>query len=217
MEVHAVVFDLDGVLIDSEPEWEQVRRQFVLENGGRWPEEAQSRLMGMSTAEWAHYLSQDLGVRRPDAEVADAVIDRMAERYQRRLPLMPGALEAVDRLRRHWQLGLASSSPRRLIDLFLNLSGRADAFRVTVSADEVARGKPAPDVYLAAAEGLEVAPGRCLAVEDSTNGVRAALAAGLRCAVVPRAQYPVDPDVLPTAAAVLQTLDELTAEKVAEL
>jgi HAD superfamily hydrolase (TIGR01509 family) len=217
VEVHAVVFDLDGVLIDSEPEWEQVRRQFVLENGGRWPEEAQSRLMGMSTAEWAHYLSQDLRVRRPDAEVADAVIDRMAERYQRRLPLMPGALEAVDRLRRHWQLGLASSSPRRLIDLFLNLSGRADAFRVTVSADEVTRGKPAPDVYLAAAEGLEVAPGRCLAVEDSTNGVRAALAAGLRCAVVPRAQYPVDPDVLPTAAAVLQTLDELTAEKVAEV
>ncbi len=217
MTVEAVVFDLDGVLIDSEPEWEQVRRQFVLEKGGRWPEEAQSRLMGMSTAEWAHYLSEDLGVGRPDADVAESVIDRMAERYCRDLPLMPGALDAVDRLGGRWKLGLASSSPRRLIDLFLSLSGRPGAFSVTVSADEVARGKPAPDVYLAATEGLGVAAGRCLAVEDSTNGVRAAVAAGLHCVVVPRAQYPVDPVVLRSASAVLNALVELSAEMVEEL
>jgi HAD superfamily hydrolase (TIGR01509 family) len=216
MTVEAVVFDLDGVLIDSEPEWEQVRRQFVLETGGRWPEEAQSRLMGMSTVEWAQYLSEDLGVGRPAAEVAQSVIDRMAQRYRRHLPLMPGALDAVDRLGGRWKLGLASSSPRSLIDLFLSLSGRPAAFGVTVSADEVARGKPAPDVYLATTEGLGVVAGRCLAVEDSTNGVRAAVAAGLPCAVVPRAQYPVDPDVLRSAAAVLDTLDELTAGMVEE-
>jgi HAD superfamily hydrolase (TIGR01509 family) len=217
MTVDAVVFDLDGVLIDSEPEWEQVRKQFVLENGGRWPDEAQSRLMGMSTAEWARYLSQDLGVGQPDADVAELVIDRMAERYRRHLPLMPGALDAVDRLSARWQLGLASSSPRALIDLFLSLSGRPHAFSVTVSADEVARGKPAPDVYVTAVQELGVAVGRCLAVEDSTNGVRAAVAAGLRCAVVPRAQYPVDPAVLQSASAVLRSLDELTAEMVEEL
>jgi HAD superfamily hydrolase (TIGR01509 family) len=217
MTVQAVVFDLDGVLIDSEPEWEEVRKEFVLENGGRWPEEAQSRLMGMSTAEWAHYLSEDLEIRRPDAEVAESVIDRMAERYRQHLPLMPGALEAVDRLGRRWKLGLASSSPRRLIDLFLSLSGRPGAFSVTVSADEVSRGKPAPDVYVAATVGLGLAAGLCLAVEDSTNGVRAAVAAGLHCAVVPRAQYPVDPTVLRSASAVLTTLDELTVEMVEEL
>jgi HAD superfamily hydrolase (TIGR01509 family) len=217
MTVEAVVFDLDGVLIDSEPEWEQVRRQFVLENGGRWPEEAQRRLMGMSTAEWAHYLSDDLGVGRPDEDVAESVIDRMAERYRRHLPLLPGALDAVDRLGGRWKLGLASSSPRRLVDLFLSLSGRPDAFSVTVSADEVARGKPAPDVYRTAVERLGVAAGRGLAVEDSNNGVRAAVAAGLHCAVVPRAQYPVDPVVLRSASSVLHTLDELTVEMVEEL
>jgi HAD superfamily hydrolase (TIGR01509 family) len=217
MTVQAVVFDLDGVLIDSEPEWEQVRREFVLENGGRWPEEAQSRLMGMSTAEWAHYLSEDLGVGRPDAEVAESVINLMAARYRRQLPLMPGALDAVDRLDGRWKLGLASSSPRRLIDLFLDLSGRPGAFSVTVSADEVARGKPAPDVYLAAIQGLGTAAVRCLAVEDSTNGVRAAVAAGLCCAVVPRRQYPVDAAVLRSASAVLGTLEELTIERVEEL
>jgi HAD superfamily hydrolase (TIGR01509 family) len=217
MTVEAVIFDLDGVLIDTEPEWEQVRREFVLENGGRWPEDAQSRLMGMSTSEWAHYLSDDLGVGRPDAEVAESVIDRMAERYRRHLPLMPGALAAVDRLGGRWKLGLASSSPRRLIDLFLSLSGRPAAFSVTVSADEVARGKPAPDVYLAAIERLGVPAGRGLAVEDSSNGVRAAVAAGLHCAVVPRAQYPVDPAVERSASVVLGTLDGLTAEMVAEL
>jgi HAD superfamily hydrolase (TIGR01509 family) len=217
MTVEAVIFDLDGVLIDTEPEWEQVRREFVLGNGGRWPEDAQSRLMGMSTAEWAHYLSDDLGVGRPDAEVAESVIDRMAERYRRHLPLMPGALAAVDRLGGRWKLGLASSSPRRLIDLFLSLSGRPAAFSVTVSADEVARGKPAPDVYLAAIERLGVAAGRGLAVEDSSNGVRAAVAAGLYCVVVPRAQYPVDPAVVRSASVVLGTLDELTAEMVGEL
>ncbi len=209
-----MVFDLDGVLIDSEPLWEQVRRQFVLENGGHWPEEAQDRLMGMNTAEWARYLSQDLGVNQPDHEVAASIIDRMADQYRRHLPLMPGALDAIDRLGARWPLGLASSSPRPLVDLFLNLSGRSDAFTVAVSADEVSRGKPAPDVYLHAAEGLAVAADLSVAVEDSTNGVRAAVAAGLHCAVVPRARYPVDAQVLGSASVVLGRLDQLTTQVV---
>jgi HAD superfamily hydrolase (TIGR01509 family) len=214
VSVEAVVFDLDGVLIDSEPVWEQVRRQFVLEHGGSWPEEAQDRLMGMNTAEWARYLGQDLGVGRPDEEVAAAIIDQMADEYRRHLPLMPGALDAIDRLGAVWPLGLASSSPRPLIELFLSLSGRSDAFAMTVSADEVARGKPAPDVYLCAAEGLALAPDLSLAVEDSTNGVRSAVAAGFHCAVVPRPRYPVGAEVLRSASVVLGRLDQLTTEVV---
>jgi HAD superfamily hydrolase (TIGR01509 family) len=215
--IEAVVFDLDGVLIDSEPVWERVRRQFVLEHGGSWPEDAQDRLMGMNTAEWAHYLSQDLGVNRPDEEVAASVIDRMVDQYRQHLPLLPGASDAMARLGGRWPLGLASSSPRPLIDLFLSLSGRSDAFATTVSADEVPRGKPAPDVYLAAVERLAVAADAAVAVEDSSNGVRAAVAARLICAVVPRARYPVDPDALGSASLVLSSLEELSTEMVEKL
>jgi HAD superfamily hydrolase (TIGR01509 family) len=217
MTVEAVVFDLDGVLIDSEPVWEQVRREFVLEHGGRWPGDAQDRLMGMNTAEWGRYISRDLGVNQTDDEVAASIIDRMADQYRKHLPLLPGALDAIDRLGGRWPLGLASSSPRPLIDLVLSLCGRSDAFAFTVSADDVHRGKPAPDVYLAAAGGLAVAAERSVAVEDSTNGVRAAVAAGFHCVAVPRARYPVDARVLESASLVLGRLDELTTQAVERL
>src|ERR1700761_719273 len=114
--IEAVVFDLDGVLIDSEPVWEGGRRGLVAERGGHWAPDAQRRLMGMSTPEWARYLSQDLGVGLPPDEVAATVIDRMDARYREHLPLMPGAAEAVHRLAARWPLGLASSAPAALLD-----------------------------------------------------------------------------------------------------
>ncbi|HLY84071.1 MAG TPA: HAD family phosphatase [Acidimicrobiales bacterium] len=214
--IEAVVFDLDGVLIDSEPAWEQVRRSLVAEYGGRWPPEAQSRLMGMSTREWAQYLVE-LGVGLPPEQVADLVIDRMVEHYAQELPLLRGALGAVRRLAGRWPLGLASSSPRRLIDAVLARSGLAALFSSTVSTEEVARGKPAPDVYLAVTERLGVHPAACVAVEDSTNGLRSALAAGLIAMAVPQPAYPVDGTVLQQAARVLPSLDELTADLVESL
>src|ERR1700719_3934245 len=112
--IEAVVFDLDGVLIDSEPVWEQVRRQLVAEHGGHWAPEAQQRMMGMSTGEWATYLSEDLGVGLPPDTVAALVTERMAARYAERLPLMPGAVEAVRGLAVRWPLALASASPPSL-------------------------------------------------------------------------------------------------------
>jgi HAD superfamily hydrolase (TIGR01509 family) len=215
--VRAVVFDLDGVIVDSEPVWEAVRRALVAEHGGRWLPDTQRRLMGMSTAEWSAYLAGELGVGMTPDEVAAEVISRMAERYQRAVPLLPGAVEAVPRLAERWLLAVASSSPHLLIDVVLDRAHLAAYFPVRVSTEEVARGKPAPDVYLEAAARLSVAPAGCVAVEDSSNGLRAAAAAGMPVLALPRPEYPPEPDALASAALVLQSLTELTPEVVERL
>jgi HAD superfamily hydrolase (TIGR01509 family) len=210
----AVVFDLDGVIVDSEPVWEEVRRAFVADHGGQWQPDSQRRLMGMSTQEWAQYLSAELGVGLTPEEVARGVIERMAERYHRELPLLPGAVDAVHRMAARWPLGLASSSPRSLIDRVVAEAGLTGAFTVSISTEEVERGKPAPDVYLTVAERLGVDPGACVAVEDSSNGLRSAAAAGMTVVAVPHPKYPPDPDALALAGRVLHGLDELTPDLV---
>jgi beta-phosphoglucomutase-like phosphatase (HAD superfamily) len=212
--IEAVVFDLDGVLIDSEPVWEHVRRGLVAGYGGRWPDDAQQRLMGMSTQEWARYLSEDLGIGLPPDQVARLVIRAMAGQYQHHLPLLPGAVDAVRRMADRWPLGLASSSPPALIHTVLATAGIAPLVTVAVSTEQVAQGKPAPDVYLAVASQLGVPPERAAAVEDSSNGLRSAAAAGLLVIAVPRPEYPPAPDALAQAQAVLKDLDELTVDLV---
>ena len=211
------MFDLDGVLIDSEPVWEEVRRDVVATHGGHWAADTQRRLMGMSTREWARYLSEDLGAGLPPDQVAALVIKRMAERYAGQLPLMPGAVDAVRRLAGHWPLGLASSSPPALIETVLNAASIRSLFAVTVSTEEVKHGTPAPDVYLTAAARLAVQPGRAAAVEDSSNGLRSAAAAGLHVIAIPHPRYPADPDALDSASVVLATLAGLTPGTVAAL
>lgn len=209
------MFDLDGVLIDSEPVWEDVRRTFVAERGGRLPADAQQRMMGMNTREWSTYLSEQSGVGLSPAELATEVIDRMAARYAGHLPLLPGAVEAVRTTAERWPLGLASSSPARLIETVLATAGIADLFRATLSSEEVAHGKPAPDVYLEVTRRLGLDPTRCAAIEDSTNGLLAAAAAGLRVIAVPRPSFPPSPEALATAHAVLADLTHLTPATVA--
>lgn len=215
--VDAVIFDLDGVLVDSEPVWEEVRRAYVAEHGGRWQPDTQRRLMGMSTGEWSRYLSEVLGVDRTPEQVATDVVEQMADRYARHIPLIAGADAVVRRVADRWPLGLASSSPPRLIEVTLDAAGLADAFRTTLSTEQVAQGKPAPDVYLAVAERLGTDPVRCAAVEDSSNGIRSASSARMRVIAVPHGGYPLDPDVRALAALVLERLDELTTEQVERL
>ena len=215
--IEAVVFDLDGVLIDSEPVWEQVRRRVVAEHGGHWDPDTQDRLMGMSTGEWSRYLSEDLDVALSPDQVAETVIAAMTERYREHLPLLPGAVEAVTRIADRWIVGLASSAPRSLIEAVLDASGLRPKFAATVSTEEVARGKPAPDAYLTAAGRLGVRPAACAAVEDSSNGLRSAAAAGLAVIAIPHEKYPPAPDALKRARLVLGGLDELTAEAVSSL
>jgi HAD superfamily hydrolase (TIGR01509 family) len=213
--IKAVVFDMDGVLIDSEPVWERVRRNFVATRGGRWPDDAQDRMMGMSTAEWSKYISDDFGLRLNAQQVAELVTAAMAAEYAAYLPLLPGAVAAVRDLSARWPLAVASSAPKSLIDAVLDASGLRPAFAAAVSSEEVARGKPAPDVYLEAAARLGVPPAACAAVEDSSNGLRSAAAAGLVVIAVPRPEYPPAADALRQARVVLDSLTELTTDTIA--
>jgi HAD superfamily hydrolase (TIGR01509 family) len=206
----AVVFDLDGVLLDSEQLWNGAKEELVRATGGRWHDEAPTTMMGMSSPEWSAYLRDDLGVPLETAEINRQVVQRMEEGYRRALPLLPGAGDAVRALAARWPLGLASSANRELIDLALELSGFGDAFQVTVSSEEVERGKPAPDVYLAAARGLGVEPTDCVAIEDSSSGLRAAAAAGMTVIAVPNPHYAPAPDALALAAAAVPVVGDVT-------
>ncbi|WP_127504341.1 HAD family hydrolase [Actinoplanes solisilvae] len=217
MSIEAVVFDLDGVIIDTEEVWEEVRRGYVAEFGREFRPDTQDRMMGMSTGEWSAHLADEVGVPRTAEQVAADVLGRMAERYRTSLPLIPGSVETVRRLGDRFPLGLASSSARILIDQVLETAGLTGAFQVTLSTEEVPRGKPAPDVYLAAAAKLGLDPAVCAAVEDSSNGLRAAGAAGLAVIAVPHGVYPPAPDALALASLVVTSVTELTPDVVGNL
>ena len=213
----AVVFDLDGVLIDSETTWDEARRQVVEQRGGTWRPEATRAMMGMSAPEWSRYLHDELGVADAPDAISGAVVAFVLDAYRQRLPLLPGAVDAVRTLARRWPLGLASSSNRVVIELFLERSGLEGCFRAVVSSEEVPRGKPAPDVYLAALDALGVDARNAVAVEDSANGIRAAVAAGTWVVAVPNRTFPPPADVVALADVVVTTLGDLTPDLVARL
>jgi HAD superfamily hydrolase (TIGR01509 family) len=210
--IEAVVFDLDGVIVDSEQVWDAVREELAVERGGRWHERAQRDMMGMSSTEWSRYMHDVIGLSESPEEISAEVVRRLAGRYAQRLPLVPGAVGAVERLATAWPLGLASSSNREIIDLVLAESGLGRLFRATVSSEEVARGKPAPDVYLEAARRLGIDPSSCAAVEDSGAGIRSAHAAGMRVVAVPNQHFPPDDEALQAADVVLSSVDALTPD-----
>jgi len=210
--IEAVVFDLDGVLLDSEQLWDEAREQLARERGGRWHDQAQRDMMGMSSLEWSRYMHETIGLPEPPEEISREVVERLTALYRERLPAIPGAKEAVERLAADYKLGLASSSNRELIDLALELLGVAHLFAATVSSEEVACGKPAPDVYLEAARRLGIEPARAAAVEDSQNGILAAKAAGMRVIAIPNRHFPPDEQALARADVTLGSLAELTAE-----
>jgi len=213
--IDAVVFDMDGVLVESEEIWDAVRETYVRERGGRYDDEIQRAMMGMSSHEWSRYLHETAGLDESPETINAEIVQRMLAAYRERLPLVDGAVEAVRRLATHFPLAVASSSNRPLIDAVLEVSGLAGCFKTTVSSEEVARGKPAPDVYLEAARRLGLAPERCAAIEDSHSGIRSARSAGLRVVAIPNPSYPPDADALAQADVVIRSLDELTPELVA--
>jgi HAD superfamily hydrolase (TIGR01509 family) len=215
--IGAIILDLDGVLLDSETAWVEVKKQFTEESGGHWKESARLDMLGMSSTEWSRYMHDELGVPVSPERISSEVADRLVGRYRQRLPLLPGAVGTVRELARNWPLGLASSSNRNVIDLAVAEAGLADAFRVTVSSEEVERGKPAPDVYLEAARQLAIEPTACAAIEDSTNGIRSAHAAQMAVIAVPNPDFPPDPEALSLAELTLGSLEELTPQRVRAL
>ena len=214
----AVVFDMDGVLIETEPIWDKVRRRLAAEDGLSWPEASTPIMMGLSTQEWAEHLTDVVGFGGTWQEVAQRVIDGMAEEYATGgLPVLPGAVEAVHRMAGLVPTAIASSSPRRLIDLVVARLELGDSLAVTVSTEEVPRGKPYPDGYLRACELMGLDPARSVAVEDSTNGVLSAHAAGMAVVCVPPGFHPPAEKPLELCSAVLDTLDGLTEDLVRSL
>jgi HAD superfamily hydrolase (TIGR01509 family) len=215
--IDAVIFDLDGVLLDSESAWLAAKRAVVDEWGGRWKEEASRAMLGMSAPEWSAYMRDDLAIERAAEEIDAEVVKRLLEVYRERLPLLPGAVAAVERLAARWPLGLASSSNLEVIEIVMEAGGLARHFETWVSSEEVAAGKPAPDVFLEAARRLEVDPSACAAVEDSHNGILSAHAAGMAVVALPNHDFPPGDDALAEAERVLESLDELTVETITGL
>ncbi|MGH3008377.1 MAG: HAD family hydrolase [Gaiellaceae bacterium] len=212
--IDAVVFDLDGVLLQSEEVWDGVRERYVRERGGRYDEQVQRAMMGMSAPEWSRFLHEDAGVPDEPEQINRDVVELMLEAYTQELPLLPGAVEAVQRTAAAFPLALASSSNRAIFEEVLQLAAIADLFQATVSSEEVARGKPAPDVYLEAARRLDVAPEKCAAVEDSHSGIASAHAAGMRVIAIPNPSYPPGDEALGLADVTLASLEELTPARI---
>jgi HAD superfamily hydrolase (TIGR01509 family) len=210
--IDAVVFDLDGVVVDSEQVWDEVREAYVRESGGRYSERATRDMMGMSSTEWSTYMDEELGVPGTPEEINAAIVERMLARYGESPPLIPGAVEAVRRVAARWPLAIASSSNPELIEVVVRASGLGDVFEIAVSSEQVGRGKPAPDVYLEAARRLGVEPAHCGAVEDSHNGIRSAKAAGMFVVAVPNPHFPPDDGAMAAADVVLGSVAELQVE-----
>lgn len=214
MPVSAVIFDMDGVIVDSERLWDDAREELVRATGGRWGANAQRDMMGMSSNQWSAYVRDVLEVPLPVEEINDRVVGRLIELYREDFPLIDGAVESVRSASERWPLAIASSSNRELIDLVIDLADVADAFRVTVSSEEVGKGKPEPDVFLRAASLLEVDPAECVVIEDSGNGIRAGAAAGMRVIAVPNKDFPPAEDALALAHTVVDRVSEVTQQKI---
>jgi HAD superfamily hydrolase (TIGR01509 family) len=217
MSFAAIVLDLDGVIVDTEQVWDRVRRAYVAEHGGTWTDAATGAMQGMSSGEWSRYLRDELGAAGEPAQISREVAAAVVAEVERALPLLPGAVDAIERLATAYTLGLASSANREVIDAVLRGAGIAERFAATVSSEEVARGKPAPDVYIEAARRLGVDPTACAAVEDSSNGLRAAHAAGMLVIATPNHAFPPAPDALALAAVVVDGIRDVTPELLASL
>jgi HAD superfamily hydrolase (TIGR01509 family) len=203
-----VVFDLDGTLIESEQIWRDVRHDFVISNGGRWNDSAQRAMMGMRTIDWARYIHEKLGVTLDIDRIADQVVAAVAQRLQQP-PILPGADEALARLADAFRLGVASSAALAVAQTVLRVTGWNRFFEVVVSADEVERGKPAPDVYARALALLDVDPSKAAAIEDSVSGIRSAYAAGLAVIAIPNHAFPPDTGATALASRIVANLDAL--------
>ena len=218
MHKSAVVFDMDGVLVDSEPLWMRARKDLVAVAGGRWRAEAETAMMGISSDRWSAYMRDRLDMQSHTAEQIRAeVIGRMIDLYREHVPLLPGARAAVEAMASRWPLAVASGSDRVLLDTVLASTGLGQHFVATVAGDEVTEGKPEPMIYEEVCRRLDADPEHCVAIEDSGAGIVSALAAGTKVVAVPRPGFQPQPEILARATVVLPDLTVLDADRMAAI
>ncbi|MEV5542531.1 HAD family phosphatase [Saccharopolyspora shandongensis] len=214
----AVVFDMDGVLVESEHLWERMWAKFAAARGKTWTVEQTRQVQGMSAPEWSAFLADFSAATESAVETERVVVDDMISALDGgEIELLPGAEKMVTEVAARAPIALASSAPRRLIDAVLDRHGLIKHFTATVSSAEVPKGKPSPDVYLSAAEKLGQDSRHCLAVEDSSNGLRAAAAAGMTVVAIPNSDYPPAEDALAGASYIATDLDDVRARLVSAL
>jgi HAD superfamily hydrolase (TIGR01509 family) len=216
-DLGGVIFDLDGVLVDSEIWWDDARKAWAAEQGRPWTEDDRRSVMGANGREWSRTMQKRLHLDLAPQAIEAAIVDRVVARYlSEGPPRIAGAVEAVERIAARVPVAVASSAHQRVIGAALAGLGLSDAFAVVVSSDEVERGKPAPDVYLETADRLGMEPARLAVVEDSLNGIRAAVAAGMLAVLVPNRSIPPAPGTAAMADVVLGSLDELDVDRLEE-
>ena len=215
--IKAIIFDMDGLLVDSEPMWDRARAEMAAQAGYDWTSDDHKAVMGISTEDWTIYMIERLELSMTPEAVAEFIILWMVERYKQQIPFFPGAVEAVQLAAQHFPIGLASGSPPQLIDIVVQDARLQGLFQVVLSADTVGAGKPSPDVYLEAARQMGFQPGHCVCIEDSGNGILAGKRAGMKVIAIPDPRFPPHLDKLIQADVVVDSLNAFSMEIIQHL
>ncbi len=212
-----VVFDLDGLLVDSEPYWNKSRGSIARENGKEWTDKDHRLVNGVNSNEWAQYMIERLELKMTREQVIQEVVDRIASYYIEDTPFLPGAIEAVQMCAKHWQVAIGSGSHLKLIDIVVNNPRIKGCFDLIVSADTVAKGKPSPEIYLEVMKQAGVDATDSICFEDSAFGIQAAYLAGMYVIAVPKKDFPVPDEYLAMADLVIGSLEEVSYELLSSL
>ena len=212
--IEAVIFDMDGVLVDSEVYWAKSREEFAQDMGKVWTDDDQRLAMGQSTIGWAKVMKERL---QPEMTVDEIIIDmkkRVIAHYEERMPTRPGALEAVKLASKHYRVGLASGSPTEIIKSVLSLTGLDQIFEIMIYGDDIPNGKPAPDIYIEAMKQLGVNPAVTIGIEDSANGIRALKAAGMYAIAAPSPGFPLPVEIVEMSDAIIHSMEDFSTQLV---
>lgn len=217
MTVEAIIFDMDGLLVDSEPIWDQARVNIALRVGKTWNHQDHVNLMGVSTDYWVQYMIDRLGLTTTKEEVQKEVVQQMITIYKKEIPFHPFAVNAVRWAAKRYPTALASGSPPQLIKIVTQSPRLKGCFNVVLSSDEVRVGKPDPAIYLETARRLGVAPENCLCIEDSAFGVLSGRRANMFVINIPDPKFPLSPEQVKHADLVLESLGDLNEQAISRL
>lgn len=216
-KIKAVIFDMDGVLVDSEVYWAKSRVEYAQDRNKEWTDEHQRLAMGRSTIGWAEVMKDKLNL---DESVDDIIVEmkqRVIAHYEERMPTRPGAIESVKHMKEHFRVGLASGSPTEIIKAVLRITGLDQIFEVMIYGDDIPKGKPAPDIYLEAMKQLGVTPVVTVGIEDSANGIRSLKAAGMVAVAAPSPDFQLSDDILALVDAHITTLEDFNIDLIRQI